>query len=131
MFQMTQTGHGFWAVLCAVCMLPVFSGFSGFLQQTKNMHVRHLGWIPAGVTAAWPGLTSEPVVQHHVHRVLHDRQELGGEQRVPLPPVAVHPAVPQLHHQTQLPQGEGLWLAASPQSSHRLRAGERGTTTRG
>lgn len=83
-------------------------------------------WIPAGSDGC---LTSEPVVQCRVHRVLHDGQELSGEQRVPLPPVAVqHPAVPQLHHQTQLPQGEGVRQVAAPQGSHRLPHGEGGTT---
>ena len=66
-------------------------------------------------------LTFEPAVQCHIHHVLHDGQELGGEQRVVAvvgPPL--HPAVPQLHHQTHLPQGEGLEQIPPTQSPHRL-----------
>lgn len=67
-------------------------------------------------------LTFDPVVQCYIHHVLHDGQELSGEQRVLAVAWAVqHPAVPQLHHQTHLPQGEGLQQVPPPQSPHRLR----------
>lgn len=66
-------------------------------------------------------LTFDPVVQCYIHHVLHDGQELGGEQGVLAVTRAVqHPAVPQLHHQTHLPQGEGLQQVAPPQSTHHL-----------
>lgn len=100
------------------------------LTALVSVEFLRAGRIPAGVSAALPCLTSEPVVQRHVHRVLHDGQELSGEQRVPLPPAAVqHPAVPQLHHQTQLPQGEGLRQVATPQGSHCLPHGQGGLNT--
>lgn len=66
--------------------------------------------------------TFEPAVQSHIHHVLHDRQKLRGEQGVVTVSGTLQPpAVPQLHHQTHLPQGESLQQVAPTQSTHRLR----------
>lgn len=105
------------------------SSYTGVTELLKVRFVHHSGMYHWNIvnydgtsSSILPLLTFEPSVQCYIHHVLHDGQKLWGEQGV----VTVswtpqHPAVPQLHHQTHLPQGESLQEVTPTQSTYCLR----------